>query len=238
MNASKAGKARIVFVTGANRGIGLQIVRELAKKGDHVLIGCRTLAKAKKAAALLAKENLKVEPIAIDVSKPASIQSAVKKILKKHKRVDVLINNAGIFEGSTETFKTKPKDLEAVFRTNTLGPFLLCQLLAPGMQKRGYGRIVNLSSGLGQLSEMETGYPAYRISKTAINAVTRIFSAESEGKNVLVNSVCPGWVKTDMGGKEAEREIPKGAETPVWLANLPDGGPSGAFFRDREVIAW
>ena len=106
------------------------------------------------------------------------------------------------------------------------------------MNEHHYGRIVNISSGMGQLSEMESGYPAYRISKTALNAVTRIFSQQYAGKGVLVNSVCPGWVRTDMGGAEAERSPEQGADTVVWLATLPEGGPSGGFFRDREPIAW
>jgi NAD(P)-dependent dehydrogenase (short-subunit alcohol dehydrogenase family) len=119
-----------------------------------------------------------------------------------------------------------------------MGPFQLIQKLGPMMRKARYGRIVNLSSGMGQLTEMNGGYPAYRVSKTALNALTRIFSEELLESGVLVNSACPGWVKTDMGGPNADRSVEEGADTIVWLATLPEGGPTGAFFRDREKIDW
>ena len=122
--------------------------------------------------------------------------------------------------------------------TNVYGPMLLCQAFVPLMRKHRYGRIVNLSSGMGQLTHMNGGCPAYRISKTSVNALTRILADELKDENILVNSMCPGWVKTDMGGAGATRELPEGADTAVWLATLPDGGPNGGFFRDRKAFEW
>jgi NAD(P)-dependent dehydrogenase (short-subunit alcohol dehydrogenase family) len=128
--------------------------------------------------------------------------------------------------------------LRLALETNTFGAFELCRLAVSLMEKNRYGRIVNVSSGMGQLSEMDTGYAAYRLSKTALNAVTAIVAAETKGKNILVNSVCPGWVKTDMGGASAHREIPQGGRSIVWAALLPDDGPTGGFFRDGEPLSW
>ena len=146
---------------------------------------------------------------------------------------DILVNNAGIM-----TREDSASAIEATFKTNALGPFLLCKVFVPGMVQRGFGRVVNVSSGMGQLSQMNSGYPGYRMSKTALNAVTRMFADEAQGTDILVNSVCPGWVRTDMGGANAARSIEEGADTIVWLATLPEGSPSGGFFRDRKAIAW
>ena len=141
-------------------------------------------------------------------------------------------------EPQTSALRIKPDTLRRALETNTLGPYQLMQKFAPMMKKAGYGRIVNLSSGMGQLEEMNGGYPGYRISKTALNALTRIFAEELLNTGVLVNSVCPGWVKTEMGGPNADRDVEEGADTIVWLATLPDDGPTGGFFRDREPIDW
>jgi NAD(P)-dependent dehydrogenase (short-subunit alcohol dehydrogenase family) len=235
---------KIALVTGANRGIGLEISLQLAAKGYTLLLGVRDPKIGKKTEEQFKSKSLDAHFVQLDVSKTESITQACEFIKKEYGRLDVLVNNAGIFIDSPEdrspvsAFQTDPKAITDTYTTNTLGPFLLCQKLIPLMQKNKYGRVVNISSGLGQLSEMGGAYVGYRLSKTALNAVTRIFADESEGDNVLVNSVCPGWVKTDMGGPEAERPIAQGAETPVWLATLPDGGPTGKFFRDKEEIAW
>ena len=158
----------------------------------------------------------------------------------------MLVNNAGIFpdapsagDHSLPSVFDVPLDaIRSAMDTNVYGPLLLCQALVPLMKKNGYGRIVNLSSGMGQLTYMNGRCPAYRISKTSINALTRIVSEELKDENILVNSMCPGWVKTDMGGSGATREIPEGADTAVWLATLSDGSPSGKFFRDRKEFEW
>ena len=155
-------------------------------------------------------------------------------------RTDILINNAGIMidPRGSRLLDSELKTYRDTLETNAFGPLLITQALLPLMKKRNYGRIVNLSSGRGQLSEMGSGTPAYRISKTALNALTRIVAAETRGSNILVNSLRPGWVKTDMGGPYAPRTVAQGADTAVWLATLPDGGPTGGFFRDRKPIPW
>jgi NAD(P)-dependent dehydrogenase (short-subunit alcohol dehydrogenase family) len=154
-------------------------------------------------------------------------------------RLDILVNNAGVM---IEDEDADPlEELEIVrdtMQTNVYGPLLLSRLAIPLMKTRRYGRIVNLSSGMGSLSEMGAGYIAYRLSKAGINVVTRVLAAESEGMGILINSVDPGWVRTAMGGRGANRSVEKGAETALWLATLPDNGPTGGFFRDRRAIAW
>jgi NAD(P)-dependent dehydrogenase (short-subunit alcohol dehydrogenase family) len=139
-------------------------------------------------------------------------------------------------ERAMRTFEASAAGLRAVLATNLIGPFLLCQMLIPLMQ--GRGRVVNVSSGMGQLSEMGAGFPAYRISKAGLNALTRIFARELEGSGVKVNAACPGWVRTDMGGAGAARSVEQGVATTIWLATLPDDGPSGGLFRDKKPIPW
>jgi len=154
-------------------------------------------------------------------------------------RIDILVNNAGIMveEGDADPLE-ELEIIRETMQTNVYGPVLLSRLAIPIMKSRRYGRIVNLSSGMGSLAEMGGGYIAYRMSKAGINVVTRVIAAETEGMGILVNSVDPGWVQTAMGGQGASRDVAKGAETVVWLATLPDNGPTGAFFRDRKPVAW
>lgn len=135
-------------------------------------------------------------------------------------------------------FKTRLDILDATLKTNFYGPLLLCQAFVPLMKRNKYGRIVNVSSGLGQLDSLGSGYPAYELSKAALNALTLSMARELRGTNVLINAMCPGWVRTDMGGWHAPRSVEEGADTVVWLATLPDGGPQGGFFRDRQPIPW
>lgn len=233
---------KLCLVTGANRGIGFEIAKTMASKGYHVLLGCRNLEKAQNAVKEIAQTaEQHVQAIELDTSDEMSIKRAFAQIEKEFGSLDVLVNNAGVFldnnqvEGSLNTPASVIRD---TFATNTLGPFLMIQNALPLMRKKGFGRIVNISSGMGQLSDMNGGFAGYRISKAGLNAVTRIFADETSGEDILINSCCPGWVKTDMGGSQAEREISQGAETPVWLATLQKGGPTGGFFRDREPIAW
>jgi NAD(P)-dependent dehydrogenase (short-subunit alcohol dehydrogenase family) len=230
---------RIALVTGANRGLGLEASRQLVTKGYHVILTSRDEKKGKAAAEKL-KQSGEVTFHPLDVTNEKSITALFNFVKTEFKRLDVLINNAGILPdtGNASTLQAKLETLRAAVETNTFGPFLMTQKFLPLMQQNNYGRIVNVSSGMGQLSEMEGGYPGYRISKTALNAVTKIFAAETEGSDILINSVCPGWVKTDMGGPGAERSVDKGAETIVWLATLPENSPNGLFFRDKEQIPW
>lgn len=237
---------RIAVVTGGNRGIGLEACRQLARAGLKVILTARDKAKGEEAADGLKKEGLDVSAAALDVSSPESIRAFADQMNREYGRVDVLVNNAGVLidqgwqgtKGSPSIFAARLEDIRATMDTNVYGVLLLIQAFAPGMRERQYGRIVNLSSGMGQLSDMGGGYPAYRLSKVALNGLTRIAAAELAGSNVLVNTMCPGWVRTEMGGPNATRTVEEGADTITWLAMLPDGGPSGKFFRDRKEIPW
>ena len=234
---------RTLLITGAASGIGAGIAHELAAAGHHVIVSDLALDAAEATAADIRGKGGSAEAVALDVTSDDSVAAALAAISRP---VDVLVNNAGVFldiHGSEETgnasvFNASLETLTATLKTNLFGPLLLAQELVPLMKQQHYGRIVNISSGMGQLSEMEGRSPAYRISKTALNALTRILAAETQGFNILVNSVCPGWVRTDMGGPQAERSIEQGAAGIVWAATLPDDGPSGGFFRDGQPIPW
>lgn len=237
---------KIAIVTGANRGIGMEVCRQLSQKGDiKVILTSRNEKKGKDACEKLHHEGLEVEYRQLDVNDEKGVKKFAAGIEKDFGRCDILVNNAGIFpdtDGASGSwpsiFDTDPDLIDKAMTTNVYGPIRLCQALVPLMKKNGYGRIVNLSSGMGQLTFMDGHCPAYRISKTSINALTRILAAELRDDNILVNSMCPGWVKTDMGGPNATRELPEGADTAVWLATLPDDGPRGTFFRDRKEFPW
>jgi len=232
---------RTMFISGANRGLGLATAAELAIAGHHVILAARTLAKAQAAAAPLQAQGLAVTPMECDVSKQASIEACAKAVAAQGLHVEVLINNAGAIldEGgwTASPLAVAPAVIGQAFVNNTLSAYALTQQFMPGMVQRGYGRVVNVSSGMGGIAEMEGKVPSYRISKAAMNAVTKVFAAEA-GPHVKVNSVCPGWVRTDMGGANATREISEGIAGIVWAATLPDDGPSGGFFRDGKSIPW
>ena len=237
------GRTRIALVTGGNRGIGLEIVRQLARRGLKTVLAARDLAKGKEAAACLSSEGIETAVVAIDVTDGESVRSGVADVLARFGRIDVLVNNAGILqEGFTpeeaSVFDAPIDRVMLTFATNTVGPLRTIEAIVPGMRERGYGRVVNLSSGAGQLSEMGSGFPAYRMSKAALNALTRMTAAELGPGDVKINAMCPGWVRTDLGGPNATRSVEQGAETAVWLATLPADGPSGGFFRDRKPIPW
>jgi NAD(P)-dependent dehydrogenase (short-subunit alcohol dehydrogenase family) len=175
----------------------------------------------------------------LDVTDQASVDRLARGVESEFGRLDILVNNAGVFLDRGQQAITADLDnVRRTLETNLFGPWQLCKALLPLTRRGGSGRIVNLSSGLGQLSEMGGGYPGYRVSKTALNALTGVLAAELQGTGILVNAACPGWVRTDMGGANADRSVEEGADTPVWLAMLPAGGPSGGFFRDRKPILW
>ncbi|MFN7133883.1 MAG: SDR family oxidoreductase [Myxococcales bacterium] len=227
---------RLAVVTGGNRGLGLETCRQLHARGLRVVLTARDEEKARDAAA-----QLGVAHGVLDVEDHASLEAALAGVRARFGPIDVLVNNAGVAldEGSDPSVFTA--DLAAVrrnFEINTLGPLRLCQLVVPEMRARGYGRVVNVSSGMAALSEMNGGYPAYRLSKVGLNALTRIVADELGAGNVKINSVCPGWVRTDMGGPHATRDVAEGARGIVWAATLPDDGPTGGFFRDGQPIAW
>ena len=234
---------RVALVTGANRGMGLEIVRQLSRLGLIAVLAARDLEKGKVAAATLAAEEFYVPVVALDVTDADSIRAAVAEVRGLFGRIDVLVNNAAILKEGLLPEDTSVLDVSGdlvnlTFLTNTVGPLRMIQATVPGMRERGYGRIVNLSSGAGQLAEMGSGFPAYRLSKSALNALTRITAAELGAHEIKINSVCPGWVRTDMGGPHATRTVEHGAETAVWLATLPEDGPTGGFFRDMKPIPW
>lgn len=234
---------RTALVSGANRGIGFEIARGLARLGVLAVIGARDPKDGLAAAEKLQSEGLDVPVVALDVDSADSAAAAVAEVKRLYGRLDILVNNAGILIDEPGGFKASLFDLKAdtvrqTMETNLLGPIRLIQAAAPLMREQEYGRIVNLSSGVGQLAEMGSGYPAYRMSKTALNALTRIAANELAGSNIKVNAMCPGWVRTEMGGADATKTPEEGADTAVWLATLPDDGPTGGFFRDRKPIAW
>lgn len=234
---------RRALVTGANRGIGLEIARLLAKAGLDVLLGARTADKACDAAAALERAGLHVTPVALDVADTASIPAVLDDVVQRHGQIDVLVNNAGILIDGPGGFNARLVDMTdetmlRTWRTNVMGPAAIIRALLPGMLERGYGRIVNVSSLAGQLADMGSGFPAYRISKTALNALTRVAAAEAGEGDVKINACSPGWVRTEMGGAGATRSVEQGAETPVWLALLPGNGPTGGFFHDKAPVTW
>jgi NAD(P)-dependent dehydrogenase (short-subunit alcohol dehydrogenase family) len=233
---------KVAVVTGGNRGLGFEASRQLAKKGYHVVLTSRDEAKGKAAAEKLQAEGLNVIFHPLDVTNDESTHTLANFIREQFGKLDILVNNAAIYIDSqtsgNSVFDAKIDTLRQTMETNVYGVLRVTQALIELMKKQNYGRIVNVSSGAGQLTDMGSGYPAYRISKTALNALTRIFSNELQGTNILVNSVCPGWVKTDMGGPNAPRTPEQGVDTIVWLATLPDGSATGGFFRDRQPIDW
>jgi NAD(P)-dependent dehydrogenase (short-subunit alcohol dehydrogenase family) len=227
---------RVALVTGANRGIGLEVCRQLAALGCRVIVTARDASKAEKAATSLDGD---VDAATLDVSDERSVASAAADIARRFGRVDILVNNAAILVGESSSVLDLPLDaFQRTFATNVLGPIAVSRAFVPGMLSRRFGRVVNVSSQAGQLASMRTYAPAYSISKTALNAFTRQLAAATKGKGVLVNSACPGWVRTDMGGRSAPRSVEQGADTIVWLATLPANGPTGSFFSDRNVIDW
>jgi NAD(P)-dependent dehydrogenase (short-subunit alcohol dehydrogenase family) len=230
---------RIALVTGANRGIGYEICRQLGQKGVCVVLTSRDVGKGEAAVDKLVAEGLDIHFQPLDVTRPDSVESIYKYVQAEFKRLDILINNAGVYiDDAHSLVKMDYGVYKTTMATNADGPLLLTQAFIPLMREHNYGRIINVSSGIGELSDLSSSWPAYRLSKIMLNLQTRIFAQELRGSNILINAMCPGWVRTDMGGSAAPHSVEEGADTAVWLALLPDDGPQGGFFRDRKAIDW
>ncbi|MEM7152323.1 MAG: SDR family NAD(P)-dependent oxidoreductase [Myxococcota bacterium] len=237
---------KIAIVTGANRGLGREVAHGLARRGMTVVVTGRRLEPLAAVVESIEGEGHRAEAAVLDVSSDESVDAFAAGHLARLSRVDVLVNNAGaIFEATNDRGQSSaasplvvPTEIVAkALNTNTLGAYRLLRHVLPIMNAQGHGRVVNVSSGMGALGDMDGGWPAYRISKTALHAVTRVFYAEAAA-GVKVNAVCPGWVRTDMGGAAATRSVPEGAASILIAATLPDDGPSGVFLRDGETIDW
>jgi NAD(P)-dependent dehydrogenase (short-subunit alcohol dehydrogenase family) len=224
----------IAVVTGANRGIGLEVVRRLAERGYTAILGSRDSAKGEQAARELGLDD--VVPAPLDVSEDGSVGAFTEWLSDTYGRCDVLVNNAAIDYDTDQ--RAVSADLARVredLETNLFGAWRMIQALLPLLRRSDHPRVVNVSSGAGSLASMGGGAPAYSVSKASINALTRLVAGEERG--MLVNSVCPGWVATDMGGSGG-RPVRDGAAGVVWAATLPDDGPTGGFFRDGRPVAW
>jgi len=232
--------ARVALVTGANRGLGFETARQLLAKGLVVVLAGRDAAALERARqTLTAEDQRRAITVQLDVTSVETIRAAQRALVEQLGSVDVLVNNAAVLLGESDGVLSIPTDdYRRTFETNLFGVIEVCRVFVPGMAHAGYGRVVNVSSGAGQLATMSSYAPAYSMSKAALNAFTRILADTYRGSGVLANVVDPGWVRTEMGGPSAPRSPEQGADTIVWLATLPDDGPTGGFFRDRSAIEW
>jgi NAD(P)-dependent dehydrogenase (short-subunit alcohol dehydrogenase family) len=232
---------KVALVSGGNRGMGLETCRRLAGLGYRVLLGSRDPDAG--AAAAQSLDSDRVEAVKLDVTRQGDIDALAEYIGANHGRLDVLVNNAGILIDNDDGASSSIRDadiarIERSFAVNTLGPIRLVNALLPLMEAVDDARIVNVSSGMGQLSDMGGNFPGYRLSKTALNAATRIYAAELDPARFSVNSLCPGWVRTDMGGDSADLSVEEGVDTAIWLATAEEARSSGGFYRRRRPIDW
>jgi NAD(P)-dependent dehydrogenase (short-subunit alcohol dehydrogenase family) len=229
---------RVALVTGANRGIGFEVCRQLGQRGYVVVLGSRDRERGEVAAARLRSEGLDVIGCHLDVADRASVESAVERMRREHGRLYAVVNNAAILYDTWQRgVDANLDEVREAFETNVLGAWRVVQATLPLLRASSTGRIVNVSSGAGALTDMGGGTPAYRTSKAALNALTRVLAAELRADRILVNAICPGWVATDMGGAGG-RPVSEGAAGIVWAVELPDDGPTSGFFRDGRPIAW
>jgi len=232
-------RRKVALVTGANRGIGLEVSRQLAANGYHVVLTGRDRGLVESAQSQLRREHLDVSAAVMDVADEASVRRCAGTVQERFALVDAVVNNAAVLIAEDRSvLDTTVDEFRDTFEVNLFGVVSVCRAFVPSMVTNGYGRIVNVSSAAGQLSSMSTYAPAYSVSKAALNAFTVQLAAELKGTGVLVNSVNPGWVRTRMGGTGAPRSVVQGADTIVWAATLPSNGPTGGFFSDRRRIDW
>jgi NAD(P)-dependent dehydrogenase (short-subunit alcohol dehydrogenase family) len=238
MTAEKKERKKIALVTGANRGLGYETCRQLARLGLTVILSARDFNKGEVAAKQLVERGLDVIFYELDVLNQSHMNRITRQIEQRFGRLDVLVNNAAIlYDTWQSTLNANLEVVNQALTTNLFGPWRLSQLCIPIMKRNNYGRIVNVSSGAGSLHYMGSGSPAYSVSKAALNAFSRILVADLHGTGILVNSVDPGWVATDMGGRGG-RPVEDGAKGIVWAATLPDNGPSGGSFFDGKPAPW
>jgi NAD(P)-dependent dehydrogenase (short-subunit alcohol dehydrogenase family) len=236
---SHSTSEKVVLVTGGNRGIGREVVRQLARRGFRVLIGARDEASGRQAADEARAEGGEAAFLALDVSDSASVRAAAAAFADHADRLDVLINNAGVYPDKGVDVLTVSRDaLTRTFQTNTFGPVEVTQAFLPYLRKSAAARVINVSSGYGQLGGMSPTAPSYCLSKLALNGVTILLAQALRADRVAINSMCPGWVRTDMGGPDATRSVEQGADTAVWLADEAPHDLTGRFFRDRQEIPW
>jgi len=230
---------RIALVTGGNRGIGFEVCRQLAQAGVRVILTSRNEEAGLAAVGELDQGDNLIHYMGLDVTDSQNISDVADQITRQYGRLDILINNAGVYiDDSHSLLELKPDILRTTMETNVYGPLFLTQAFVRLMIRNNYGRIVNVSSSIGQLSNLSSRWPAYRLSKILLNLQTRIIAQELTGSNILINAVCPGWVRTEMGGTNAPRSVEQGADTIFWLATLSDDGPQGGYFRDRKPLDW
>lgn len=230
---------KVVLVTGGNRGIGLEICRQLAEKGATVVLTARDESKGAAARDTLAQSGFTVAFQTLDVADSASVQALKSKLENEYGRLDVLINNAGIGVGNKKAMDADFAEVKEIMATNFYGPWELTIALLPLFRKSNDARIINMSSGMGALDSLPTGsYAGYRLSKTSLNGLSMMLAGELGNENIAVNAMCPGWVRTDMGGQSAPRSVQQGADTAVWLALEASREITGKFFRDRKEIPW
>lgn len=225
---------RTALVTGGNRGIGFAIATGLAAKGLRVLLASRDAESGEAAAKQIDGDVTAVE---LDLSSRKTLAGHMGRIQAEYESIDVLVNNAGILEQGN-LLEVEPEAFLKSMRVNFEAPFQIIRSVVPGMVQRAYGRVVNVSSGWGSFGDGLSGPAAYSVSKAALNALTLTLSQAVPDRDVKVNAVCPGWVRTSMGGQAADRSPEEGADTAIWLATMPHDGPSGCFFRDRHRIQW
>jgi NAD(P)-dependent dehydrogenase (short-subunit alcohol dehydrogenase family) len=230
-------KQKIILITGANKGIGLEAAQTLGKKGHYIIITARDSQKGSTALDLLRKQGFEAHFIPLDVTNELQIDEAKLQVQKLYGKLDVLINNAGILTDKADSLTVSKSAVESHMQTNFMGPLLISQAFYPLLLKSNEGRIINVSSQMGRLSGIGGGSAAYRFSKTALNSVTAVMAADLAHTNIKVNCLHPGWVRTDMGGAGASRTLGEGADTIVWLATEPYI-PTGKFFTNREEMPW
>ncbi|UOY91038.1 SDR family oxidoreductase [Ectobacillus sp. JY-23] len=231
-------KRKIAMVTGANRGIGFEIVKQLGRSGITVVMTARDEEKGRAACEQLKQEDLDIHFFALDVTNEVRIQEVASYVQQQFGILDILINNAGIYIDNNDSILDIALDtMRTTVETNVYGPLRLAQVLVPLLKQSESGRIINVSSGMGALSDIGAFYPSYALSKAALNMITMQLGDALRKDDIYVNAMCPGWVRTDMGGRSAPRSVIEGADTAVWLATA-DIKQSGKFFRDRKEISW